>query len=89
MAEKILSVFIDESGDFGDYNPIAPYYSVTQQNNSQSLRRQILKMSAFFLFQSQSFRNKRLALFLFSKNFEGVDNQCILQKTGMTAASKA
>lgn len=28
MAEKILSVFIDESGDFGPYELHAPYYLV-------------------------------------------------------------
>ncbi len=29
MAEKILSIFIDESGDFGAYDRRAPYYLVT------------------------------------------------------------
>lgn len=24
-----LSVFIDESGDFGDYNPASPYYIIS------------------------------------------------------------
>ncbi len=28
MKEKILSVFIDESGDFGQYNPASPNYYV-------------------------------------------------------------
>ncbi len=28
MQERILSIFIDESGDFGPYNPAAPYYLV-------------------------------------------------------------
>ena len=27
--EKILSVFIDESGDFGEYNENSPYYLVS------------------------------------------------------------
>ena len=29
MAEKILSCFIDESGDFGKFNRHSPYYIVT------------------------------------------------------------
>ena len=28
MSGRILSVFIDESGDFGPYEPHAPYYLV-------------------------------------------------------------
>lgn len=28
MKNKILSVFVDESGDFGQYNPMAPNYNV-------------------------------------------------------------
>ena len=28
MKEKVLSVFIDESGDFGQYNPASPNYYV-------------------------------------------------------------
>ena len=26
MRNKVLSVFVDESGDFGQYNPSSPYY---------------------------------------------------------------
>ncbi|MBU5462430.1 hypothetical protein [Lachnoclostridium sp. MSJ-17] len=37
MADKILSVFIDESGDFGDYNPIAPYYLVSMVLHNQDI----------------------------------------------------
>ena len=37
MADKILSVFIDESGDFGDYNPIAPYYLVAMVLHNQDI----------------------------------------------------
>ena len=38
MSEKILSIFIDESGDFGPYEPHTPYYLVSmilhrQENN--------------------------------------------------------
>jgi len=25
---KELSIFIDESGDFGDYSPVSPYYII-------------------------------------------------------------
>lgn len=37
MAEKILSVFIDESGDFGAYDYHAPYYLVTMVLHDQSV----------------------------------------------------
>ena len=37
MAEKILSVFIDESGDFGPYEPHAPYYLVAMVLHDQSI----------------------------------------------------
>ena len=37
MAEKILSVFIDESGDFGEYNSIAPYYLVAMVLHNQDV----------------------------------------------------
>ena len=37
MAEKILSVFIDESGDFGAYDHHAPYYLVTMVLHDQSV----------------------------------------------------
>lgn len=33
--EKILSVFVDESGDFGNYNKISPYYMVTMVFHDQ------------------------------------------------------
>ena len=36
MSEKILSVFIDESGDFGPYEAHAPYYLVSMILNNQS-----------------------------------------------------
>ena len=29
MKERVLSIFIDESGDFGQYNPASPNYYVT------------------------------------------------------------
>ena len=37
MAEKILSVFIDESGDFGAFDPRAPYYLVAMVLHDQSI----------------------------------------------------
>lgn len=37
MAEKILSVFIDESGDFGTYEAHAPYYLVAMVLHDQSI----------------------------------------------------
>ena len=36
MNKKILSVFIDESGDFGSYEPHSPYYLVTMVLHNQS-----------------------------------------------------
>ena len=35
--EKILSVFIDESGDFGEYNENSPYYLVSMVLHDQSV----------------------------------------------------
>lgn len=35
MSEKILSVFIDESGDFGPFAPHSPYYIVTMVLHDQ------------------------------------------------------
>lgn len=37
MSERILSVFIDESGDFGAYNHHAPYYLVAMVLHDQSV----------------------------------------------------
>lgn len=37
MAEKILSIFIDESGDFGAYEHHAPYYLVAMVLHDQSV----------------------------------------------------
>ena len=37
MKEKILSVFIDESGDFGQYNPSSPYYYVAMVLHNQEI----------------------------------------------------
>lgn len=36
MAENILSVFIDESGDFGPYEPHSPYYLISMVLHNQS-----------------------------------------------------
>ena len=50
MKEKVLSIFIDESGDFGQYNPSSPNYYVAMvlhnqeidiSKNIESLERQI------------------------------------------------
>lgn len=50
MKEKVLSVFIDESGDFGLYNPVSPNYYVAMvlpnqetdiSQNIDALERQI------------------------------------------------
>lgn len=37
MANKILSVFIDESGDFGPYDSASPYYLVALVFHDQSV----------------------------------------------------
>lgn len=37
MTEKTLSVFIDESGDFGPYTPHTPYYLVTMVLHNQKI----------------------------------------------------
>ena len=37
MKEKVLSVFIDESGDFGDYDFHSPYYYVAMVLHDQSI----------------------------------------------------
>lgn len=37
MANKTLSVFIDESGDFGKYDPKSPYYYVSMVLHGQSI----------------------------------------------------
>lgn len=37
MENEILSIFIDESGDFGEYNSSSPYYIVTMVLHNQSV----------------------------------------------------
>ena len=37
MRKKILSVFVDESGDFGQYNPSSPYYFVAMVLHNQEV----------------------------------------------------
>lgn len=37
MKEKVLSVFIDESGDFGQYNPDSPNYYVAMVLHNQEI----------------------------------------------------
>ena len=43
MAEKVLSCFIDEAGDFGDYDYHSPYYivSVVLHDQSESIKKQV------------------------------------------------
>ena len=33
---KKLSIFVDESGDFGEYSPHSPYYIITMVLHDQS-----------------------------------------------------
>ena len=37
MKEKVLSVFVDESGDFGQYNPASPNYYVAMVLHNQEI----------------------------------------------------
>ena len=37
MKEKVLSVFVDESGDFGEFNPASPNYYVTMVLHDQNI----------------------------------------------------
>ena len=37
MKEKVLSIFIDESGDFGQYNPSSPNYYVAMVLHNQEI----------------------------------------------------
>lgn len=37
MKNKILSVFVDESGDFGKYNSASPYYYVGMVLHNQDI----------------------------------------------------
>ena len=37
MKEKVISVFIDESGDFGQYNPASPNYYVAMVLHNQEM----------------------------------------------------
>ena len=39
MKNKILSVFVDESGDFGQYNPSSPNYYVAMVLHDQEKER--------------------------------------------------
>ena len=44
--QKYLSIFIDESGDFGKFNSIAPYYLVTMlfHNQSNNIAKEIVNL---------------------------------------------
>ena len=37
MENKVLSIFVDESGDFGQYNPSSPYYYVAMVLHNQAI----------------------------------------------------
>lgn len=37
MRNKVLSVFVDESGDFGQYNPLSPNYYVAMVLHNQEV----------------------------------------------------
>ena len=37
MKERVLSIFIDESGDFGQYNPASPNYYVAMVLHNQEI----------------------------------------------------
>lgn len=37
MKYNVLSVFVDESGDFGQFNPASPYYYVAMVLHDQSI----------------------------------------------------
>ena len=37
MKEKLLSVFVDESGDFGEYNALSPNYYVAMVLHNQEI----------------------------------------------------
>lgn len=37
MKKKVLSVFVDESGDFGQYNPASPNYYVAMVLHNQEI----------------------------------------------------
>ena len=47
---KELSIFVDESGDFGEYNHISPYYIVTLITHEQKnlINEQIKKLNLHF-----------------------------------------
>lgn len=51
MAEKILSIFIDESGDFGPYEKHNPYYFVAMVAYEQSvdISGEIAKMNHYIV----------------------------------------
>ena len=49
MKEKVLSIFIDESGDFGQYNPTSPNYYV-----AMVLHKNVLTKSESEFFHSKN-----------------------------------
>lgn len=56
MKEKVLSVFIDESGDFGQYNPASPNYYVAMvlHNQEMDISKNVLTKSESEFFHSKN-----------------------------------
>ena len=50
-----LSIFVDESGDFGEYQPHSPYYIVTMVIHEQekSISENIEKLNSFFPYKTR------------------------------------
>ena len=46
-----ISVFVDESGDFGEYEKHSPYYIVTMvfHDQSKDIRQDIIKLDALIM----------------------------------------
>lgn len=58
----ILSIFVDESGDFGGYSPHSPYYIVTMvfHDQTKDISAQIQKLDSEHLEAERwCFRDKR------------------------------
>ena len=58
MKEKVLSVFIDESGDFGQYNPASPNYYVAMVLHNQEMDISKKKLQDFPLLFARKGKNK-------------------------------
>ena len=60
MADRILSCFIDEAGDFGEYEPHSPYYivSLVTHDQSESIQSEISSLDSYL--SSLGFSNHAL-----------------------------